>query len=176
MNGIENPVVFYPAAFVLILFAVMTICFKNIFYSLLSSIVVFFTTGVIFYILGSEYNAVIQAAVYGIAVPVIIGLGIMFTDMKKLIKDNSSALYKALIILAGGVFLLAVIYITLTSIAISPWAFNIREDIYASSYEVIQAFGKGIFVKYVWAFEIVSLILTIIAAGLTIFARGGKNE
>ena len=42
MNGITNPIVFYPAAVVMILFALLSIKFNNIFYSLLSAIIVFF--------------------------------------------------------------------------------------------------------------------------------------
>ena len=63
-----NPIIFYPLAIVLVLAAIFAISFRNIFYSLLSAIVVFFITGVLFYILGSEYNAVVQIAIYGIAI------------------------------------------------------------------------------------------------------------
>ena len=79
MNGIENPIVFYPAAAVMLLFALLTIKFNNIFYSLLSAIVVFFLAGMFFYVLGSEYNAVIQIAIYGVAVPVILALRIVYS-------------------------------------------------------------------------------------------------
>ena len=50
MNGIFNPIVFYPSAVLMILFAVLAIKFKNIFYSLLSAIVVFFLAGFLFYV------------------------------------------------------------------------------------------------------------------------------
>ena len=39
--------------------------------------------------LGSEYNAIIQAAIYGLAVPVIIGISIMFTTGKGNSKKES---------------------------------------------------------------------------------------
>ena len=61
----------------------MSIKFKKIFYSLLCAITVFFLAGFFFYVLGSEYNAVIQIAIYGIAIPVILGLAVMFTNLKK---------------------------------------------------------------------------------------------
>ena len=91
MNGITNPIVFYPAAVVMILFALLSIKFNNIFYSLLSAIIVFFIAGMFFYILGSEYNAVIQIAIYGVAGPVILGLAIMFTEKenRKKLKQKS---------------------------------------------------------------------------------------
>ena len=41
MNGIENPVVFYPAAVVMILCGILTIYLKNIMHAILSAVVVF---------------------------------------------------------------------------------------------------------------------------------------
>ena len=58
----NNPIIFYSAAFLMLLFAILTLSFRNIFYSLISAIVVFFFAGMFFYLLGSEYNAVIQIA------------------------------------------------------------------------------------------------------------------
>ena len=82
MNGMDNSIIFYSASFIMLLFAVLTLCFKNIFYSLISAIVVFFFAGLFFYLLGSEYNAVIQIAIYGVAVPIILGVAVMFTNLK----------------------------------------------------------------------------------------------
>ena len=62
------------------------------------------------------------------------------------------------------------------SLQFSPIGFNFSEKIGNNSLQVIGAFGHGIFVKYVWAFELVSLILTIIVAGLTLFNRANKEE
>lgn len=173
MNGIDNFIVFYPAAVVMILFAFLAIKFKNIFYSLLSAIVVFFLAGMFFYVLGSEYNAVIQIAIYGVAVPVILGLAIMFTNLRRdeVKKEHKSSNLKYIMFLTGGVFILGLIYLIMTSLVINPAGFNTSDEMGNTSLQVIGAFGHGIFVQYVWAFELVSLILTIIAAGLTIFNK-----
>lgn len=173
MNGIYNPIVFYPTAIVMILCAILAIKFKNIFYSLLSAIVVFFLAGIFFYVLGSEYNAVIQIAVYGVAVPIILGLAIMFTNLKKEENknDSRSSNLKYLIFLTGGIFILAIIYLIMISLVFTPSGFNISEEININYQQMIGAFSQGIFVKYIFAFEIVSLILTIIVAGLTLFNK-----
>lgn len=172
MNGLDNPIVFYPLAVAIILFAVASIWFRNIFYSLLSAIMVFFISAVFFYVLGSEYNAVIQIAIYGLAVPVILGLAIMFTNLKDNKEDSKlSSKYKFAMFLTSGLFLLSVIYLVLTSYALSPDGFNISDTIGVNPLNSISAFGEGIFVKYVWAFELVSVILTIIVVGLSIFKR-----
>lgn len=172
MNGIDNPIVFYPAAILMIIFGFLTICFKNIFYSLLSAIMVFFLAAVFFYILGSEYNAVIQIAIYGLAVPVILGVAIMFTNLrdKKTDEKRSTAL-KFTMFLTGGVFILALIYLMMTSLVVIPDGFNISDSAGSNPISAMHAFGNGIFVRYVWGFELLSLILTIIVVGLSLFKR-----
>ena len=171
MNGLDNPIIFYSASFIMLLFAVLTLCFKNIFYSLISAIVVFFFAGLFFYLLGSEYNAVIQIAIYGVAIPVVLGLAIMFTNFKKeKVSGYKFSKLNFILILTAGLFILSTIYLIMTSLAINPIGFEINY-INNTANQVINAFAHNIFVKYVWAFEIVSLILTIAIAGLTIFKR-----
>lgn len=172
MNGIDNPIVFYPASVVMILFAVLAISFRNIFYSLLSAIMVFFMAGVFFYILGSEYNAVIQIMVYGLAVPVILGLALMFTDFREN-KENLKihSRLKFLVFFISGLFLPAVVFLVLTSLAIVPDGFNISDTVGTNPVNAIAAFGSGIFSRYVWAFELISLILTIVVVGLSLFKK-----
>ncbi len=174
MSGIDNPIIFYPLSILLILFAILTISIKNIFRSLLSAIAVFFLTGLLFYILGSEYNAVIQVAIYGVAVPIVLGLAIMFTNLKKAEKEEKTSNMNYLLILAVGLFILTVIYLMLTSLAIMPIGFNVLDDIGTNAVQSISAFGSGILIRYVWAFEIISLILTIVVVGLTLFRRINK--
>lgn len=173
MNGIDNPIVYYPSAILMIIFLFLAIKFKNIFYSLLSAIVVFFFAGFFFYVLGSEYNAVIQIAIYGIAVPIILGLAIMFTNLSR--NKNEKKLkvsdFKYVIFITSGVFVLALIYLILTSLVVNPIGFNIGEVMDNSATQVINTFSQGIFVKYVWSFELVSLILTIVVVGLALIGR-----
>ena len=174
MSGIDNPIIFYPVSALMILMALLTIGYRNIFRSLLCAIAVFFFAGFFFYILGSEYNAVIQIAIYGIAVPVILGLAIMFTNTKGKMQEESSGRLKYVLILTAGIFILAMVYLILTSLAIVPMGFNFAEEITLNSLQVFSAFSNGIYVRYVWAFELVSLILTIVVVGLTLFRRINK--
>lgn len=170
----ENAIIFYTLSALILLFAGLTIKFKNIFYSLLSAMMTFLLVGVLFYILGSEYNAIVQVAVYGLAVPIILGVGIMFTETKKEQKSEASGKLKALMFIVCGLFLLSLVYLVATSLIFTPQGFNVAENTLPNSMEVIQAFSRGIFVKYVWAFELVSVILTIAVAGLTLFRKGAK--
>ena len=172
MNGMLNPIVFYPIAFFVIVFAILTVYMKNIFHSLLSAICVFFLAGVIFYILGSEYNAIIQIAIYGVAVPIIIGIAVMFTNLKNDVNsDNKVSPFAYFLFLICGIFIIALIYLIMTSLLVNPLGFNINENIDNTSVKVINSFAQGIFTRYVWAFELLSLILTIVVAGLTLFNK-----
>ena len=172
MNGIFNPIVFYPSAIMMILFALLAIKFKNIFYSLLSAILVFFFAGFFFYVLGSEYNAVIQIAIYGVAVPVVLGLAVMFTNLKKEVKSEvkpSNLQYT--MFLTSGIFVLSLLYLVMTSKIVSSLGFNISENIENTSVQVLSAFSQGLFVNYIYAFELIALILTIIVVGITLFDK-----
>ena len=166
---LTNPIVFYTASFILIIFAIVSMFAKNIINALLAAIMVFFASAIVFYLLGSEYNAIIQAAIYGLAVPIIIGVSIMFTTGKNDTGKNNSISY--LTILASAVFVMAFVYIIMISLIMLPDTFNIMEISHTSSREVISAFGKGIFKNYVWGFELISLLLTIVIAGLSMFNK-----
>lgn len=169
MNEITSPIIFYPVSILLLLSVILALKFKNIFYSLLSAIIAFFLVGMLFYILGSEYNAVIQIAIYGVAVPIVLGLAVMFTDIKSLHKEKKLDLFKYLMVLFGGIFILAVVYLIMTSNVIMPNSFNLAENMNINSRSTLFSFGQGLYLNYVFAFELVSIILTIVVAGLTIF-------
>ena len=168
---INNPVVFYIASFLIIGFALLSITLKNVIYSLLAAIMVFFSASIFFYILGSEYNAIIQAAIYGIAVPVIIGVSIMFTTGKEALGKES--ILRTVLFIAAALFVMAFVYVIMISLAMIPDSFHIMELQQFNSYDVISEFARGIFIDYVWAFELLSLLLTIIIAGFTLYRRKG---
>ena len=177
---IDNPIIFYIASFLIIGFGLLSMFLKNIIYSLLCAIMVFFSASVFFYMLGSEYNAIIQAAIYGFAVPIIIGLSIMFTTGKK---SNSKKGFTLpyITILAGGIFILGLIYVIMISLVMLPDSFRMTELAQVNSYEVMSSFARGIFMNYVWAFELLSLLLTIVIAGITLSNRkllkkGGRKN
>lgn len=164
---INNPIVFYIASFLIISFALLSMFMKNIIYSLLCAVMVFFTASVFFYMLGSEYNAIIQAAIYGLAVPVIIGLSIMFTSGKD--KKNKDSILPTVVLIAGALFVMALIYVIMISLSLLPDSFHFMEAVPFNSYDVISEFARGIYIDYVWAFELLSLLLTIVIAGFTLF-------
>ena len=170
---INNPVVFYVASFLIIGFALLSMFLKNIIYSLLCAVMVFFSASIFFYILGSEYNAIIQAAIYGLAVPVIIGVSIMFTTDRG--KNHKESVLPLITIIACALFIMAFVYVLMISFAMLPDSFHIMDLVPFNSYDVISEFARGIYIDYVWAFELLSLLLTIVIAGFTLFKNRSKS-
>ena len=168
---ITNPVIFYIATFFIILFALLSIFAKNVIYSLLSAIVVFFMGAIFFYILGSEYNAIIQAAIYGFAVPILIGISIMF--MSKNNREKKSFALPYISLLCSLIFALAFVYLIMISLTIVPDTFHIMELVEVNSFDTIRIFARSIFINYVWSFELFGLLLTIIIVGLGIMKKRG---
>ena len=171
---INNPIIFYIASVLIIGFAVGAVFLKNIIYSLLCAIMVFFSASIFFYMLGSEYNAIIQAAIYGIAVPVIIGLSIMFTTGKRNSKKESVLPF--LTIIAALLFIMAFVYVIMISLAMMPDSFRFMDIKQFNAYDVFSEFARGIFIDFVWAFELLSLLLTIIIAGITMLDKRHKEK
>ena len=172
---INNPIIFYTASFLILIFALLSIFLKNIIYSLLCAVMVFFTASIFFYMLGSEYNAIIQAAIYGLAVPVIIGLSIMFTTGKREVQKHF-ILPLIIMIFAVFFFLLFSDSIVISNIRL-PDSFHFMEIQQFNSYDVLSEFARGLFIDYVWAFELLALLLTIIVAGFTLFkVRKGRGK
>ena len=162
---ISNPIVFYLASFFIIVFALLTLFAKNVIYSLLSAVVVFFFGALFFYMLGSEYNAIIQAAIYGLAVPIIIGVSIMFAPTSGKVKDKSFVT-PYVTFMSAALFVLAFVYLVLMSLAMMPDTFRIMDVFQVNAFDAIKSFAKGIFINYVWAFELLSLLLTVVIAGI----------
>ena len=102
--------IFYPTAIALIVFAFLSVFLDKIVHSLLASMVVFFLVGLVFYLLGAEYNAVIQLAIYGLAVPILLAISLMFTNTRVEKISVTSGGRKYLIYFGAILLFLAVIF------------------------------------------------------------------
>ena len=85
--------------------------------------------------------------------------------------EPKSAGLKYTMFLTSGVFVLSLLYLVMTSKIVSSIGFNISEKIENTSVQVLSAFSQGLFVNYIYAFELIALILTIIVVGITLFDK-----
>lgn len=167
---ILKSLIFYGFAGAIILFAVLSIFSFRILYSLLAAICVFFATAGIYFILGADYNAVIQIAIYGVAIPILFVLAIMFTSDK--LDKKTYLTFKPRFFfsfLAIGALFLTLIYLIATSLSLSSnsaWIMQ-KQTMFINKYQMFNALAEGFFVNYVLAFELFSILLLIVIIGIS---------
>ncbi len=162
--------IFYSFAGVIILFAILSIFSFRILYSLLAAILVFFATAGIYFLLGADYNAVIQIAIYGIAIPILFVLAIMFTS-DKLDKSTYITIKPRLFFsfFGLGILFLSLLYLIFISLNLSSnsaWLLD-KQTMFINKYQMFYAISNGFLVNYVYAFELFSLLLLIIVVGIS---------
>ncbi len=159
--------VFYPTAIALIIFALLTVYLDKIVHSLVASIVVFFLVGLIFYLIGAEYNAVIQLSVYGLAVPILLAIALMFTNTRNEKPSITNGARRYMIYSGVILFILAVIYligISLNLINTETFAQSVQSQ---NSSLVFDAITNGFLNKYIVAFELISILLFAVVVGVS---------
>lgn len=167
---ILKTLIFYGFAGAIILFALLSVFSLRILYSLLSAVCVFFATAGIYFILGADYNAVIQIMIYGIAIPILFVLAVMFTS-DKLDKKTYLTIKPRFFFsfLALGMLFLSLIYLIATSLSLnsnSAWIMQ-KQTMYINKYQMFKALSDGFFVNYVFAFELFSILLLIVVVGIS---------
>lgn len=161
---------FYGFAGAIILFALLSVFSFRILYSLLSAVCLFFLTAGIYFLLGADYNAVVQIAVYGIAVPILFILAIMFTadkeDKKTYITFKPRFFFS---FLGLGVLFLSLFYLILISLGLSSnsaWIMQ-KQTMSINKYQMFNAIANGFFVNYALAFELFSILLLLVVVGIS---------
>lgn len=167
---ILKSLIFFGFAGVIILFALLSIFSFRILYSLLAAVCVFFATAGIYFLLGADYNAVIQIMIYGIAIPILFVLAIMFTS-DKVDKQTYITLKPRFFFsfLGLGVLFLSLIYLIATSLSLnsnSAWIMQ-KQTMYINKYLMFKALSDGFFINYVFAFELFSVLLLIVVVGIS---------
>lgn len=167
---ILKSLIFYGFAGAIILFALLSIFSFRILYSLLGAVCVFFATAGIYFILGADYNAVIQIAIYGIAIPILFVLAIMFTSDKLDKKIYITLKPRFFFTFLGiGALFLTLIYLIATSLSLnsnSAWILQ-KQTMFINKYQMFNALSEGFFVNYVLAFELFSILLLIVIIGIS---------
>ena len=167
---ILKSLIFFGFAGAIILFALLSIFSIRILYSLICAVCVFFATAGVYFLLGADYNAVVQIAVYGIAVPILFVLAIMFTSDKLDKQTYLTVKPRFFLSFFGlGVLFLSLIYLIATSLSLSSnsdWIMQ-KQTMFINKYQMFSALSTGIFVNYALAFELFSVLLLIVIIGIS---------
>ncbi len=162
--------IFYGFGGAIILFALLSLFSFRILYALLCAVCVFFATAGIYFLLGADYNAVIQIAIYGITIPILFILAIMFTaeklDKKVYITFKPRFFFSFLGI---GVLFLSLLYLIISTLSLSSksaWVM-LKQTMLLNKYQMFHALSDGFFVNYAYAFELFSVLLLIVVVGIS---------
>lgn len=167
---ILKTLIFYGFSGAIVLFALLSVFSFRILYSLICAVCVFFATAGIYFILGADYNAVIQIAVYGIAIPILFVLAIMFTSDKLDKKTYITFKPRFFLAFAGlGALFLSLVYLIATALSLnsnSAWI-KLKQTMFINKYQMFHALSEGFFTNYVLAFELFSILLVIVVVGIS---------
>lgn len=169
---ILKTLIFYGFAGLILLFSVLSIFANKILYSLIFAVCVFFSVAGVFFLLGADYNAVIQISVYGITIPILFVLAIMFTsdkEDKRIYLSFSPRFYLAFLSL--GVLFSSLMYLIVTSLSLSAnsdWILE-KQTMFLNKYQMFKSISDGFFTNYVFAFELFSILLLMLVVGISTF-------
>ena len=173
MNETEviKAITFYGFSLFVLIFSVLTIFANRILYSLLYAVIVFFFAGGIFFSLGADYNAVVQIAIYGVAIPVIFLFAIMFTSKS----ENKSAYLSYSAKFFISFISLALLFMLLWySVKLAIYINNVpTEKLYMKLLEVgninsVVSIANGLYTNYSLAFILLAVTVLTVILGISV--------
>lgn len=161
---------FYLCAGLILLSSIFVIISKKIIHSVLFSLITFISIGILFFLLKADYNAVIQISIYGIGIPILFVFAIMFTSDKQ---DKITFLTFTprfiTSIITGILFVIVLFNILLISSSVINWLFTPQTTININYFEMFDLISIGLYIHYIIAFEVVSLLILLTIIGISTF-------
>ena len=163
-------VIFYLLAAVCILAAGGVVAASNPVHSAIFLVICFFNVAGVFVMMGAEFLAVIQVIVYTGAIMVLILFVLMLVD-----PDNLPELHQGRPVQRAVGVLLGVILLLEVSVAIlNRQVVGMKGNATAQAIDAVggntQALGRVLYSDYLFAFEVVSLVLTVGVIGAIVLA------
>ena len=169
-------VVFYFLAMVIIIFSVAVILLPNPIYSALSLAVTMVALGFMYYLLNAPFMAGVQLIVYAGAVMVMFVMVLMLIDLKSdegsIVGNTIGTMFK---FSAAALFVMIIAWSVASSIAVTEVNMVLMSP--GEQVSSVKALAKMLFTKYVFAFEILGVLLLLIAVGVVAVSRtkGGTH-
>lgn len=160
-------VMFFVFSIISVFSALMVISRKNVVHSALSLILLFFSTSGLFILMGAELVAALQIFLYAGAIIVIYLFVIMMIDQRKGTTDDIGRLPKIFIAGAGCVFFAEIIYF------LSKACYSVEKT--GGLGGETRIIAKVLYTKFVYQFEVISLILLVAMVGAIVLAKKEKQ-
>jgi len=160
--------IFLGVAFGSIIGSFLVITRKNPIHSALFLVFTFLCVAVLYLLLYSQFIAIIQVVVYAGAIVMLIVFVIMLLDLEQELRSSLRLFYSKVI---GGLlmvlFLFGIIYSVVAKSPTGKMGSYTPDKISAN----VKAVGELLFTRYLFAFEIVSVLLVAAIIGAVILSK-----
>lgn len=166
---------FYSVAFFLLFFAYKTITAVNPIHSALYLVLTMIGLATVFFNLGAQFIAGVQMIVYAGAVMVLFVMVLMLFDLKAELRAFSKGLFSGMLkVMSAGLLAGLAIGAAKNSTAVVE---NANENTAQVGADVTKQIGVLLYTKYLFAFEVLGVLLLVVAVGVVAVSRmkGGTH-
>ncbi|MGZ3535917.1 MAG: NADH-quinone oxidoreductase subunit J family protein [Thermodesulfobacteriota bacterium] len=160
--------IFLGAAFASIIASLLVVTRKNPIHSALFLVLTFLCVSVLYFLLYSQFIAIIQVVVYAGAIVMLIIFVIMLLDLEQELRSGFKLFYSKVI---GGLlmvlFLLGIIYSVVWKSPTGKVGSYTPDKVNAN----VKAVGEMLFTQYLFPFEIISVLLVAAIVGAVILSK-----
>ncbi len=165
---------FYSLAIFLIFFAFRTITVPNPIHSALYLVLTMIGIAGVFFNLGAQFIAGVQMIVYAGAVMVLFVMVIMLFDLHAELRSFTRGLF------SGGLKVMAAALLAGLAIGAANSSVAVMEggeEAQKSAADVTRQLGLLLYTKYLYAFEVLGILLLVVAVGVVAVSRikGGTH-
>ena len=163
--------IFLGVAFVAILASLLVITRKNPIHSAVFLVLTFLCVAVLYLLLYSQFIAIIQIIVYAGAIVTLILFVIMLLDLEEELRSGLKLFYsKVLGSVLAVLFLFGIIY----SVSAKPLTGKIGAYPPEKLSQNVKTIGEVLFTRYLFPFEIVSVLLVAAIVGAVVLSKKKK--
>lgn len=167
-------IIFFMAVFFAMGSGVMVVCSKNPVHSALWMVSTLFSTAIIYLILQFDFIAAIQVIVYAGAIMMLIVYVIMLTSVDEEVRRK----YRLKLYQIVGLAFIVIIFVELVktgSSHLTGWEGLDWKHI-PETFGSVKYIAHQLFSKYVFPFEVVSVLLLAAIAGSVVLAKKDKKD
>jgi NADH-quinone oxidoreductase subunit J len=166
-------IIFYTFSLVSLLAASQVILSRNPVKSVLSLVLCFFSTAILWMLCESEFLSIVLILVYVGAVMVLFLFVVMMLDIKISFLKEGFIKYLPLGIFVGVLFVLGIVYSITYNTIISCKTFAP----YPEGYNNVKTLGEVLFTEYLYPFEVSGIILLVaMIAAISLTFRGTQTR
>ncbi len=160
--------IFLAMAFTSIIASILMITRKNPIHSALFLVLNLLCVAVLYILLYSQFIAIIQVIVYAGAIVMLIIFVIMLLDLEEELRSRLKIYYSKVIgVVLAFLFMIGLIY-SVVAKSLSGQMGSFSPDKLSAN---VRIFGELLFTKYLFPFEIVSVLLVVAIIGAVILSK-----